>query len=459
MTGVPLRALMAAPHEPETNNAMVEDLYRAGTLRSAACLAAFKAVDRAHFWVQGTGSVAYADVPLRHGKLHQSAPHIYARALEALMPLQPGLSFLNIGSGTGYFSCLVGHLIGPQSVNDGLELWQETVAHAQERSRLLGFATIEYTVGNAYEMDVNAGMRYDRIYVGAGASARARYFYHMLEVGGILVGPFQDGHGQQLERVVRESATRFKVHILSSVHFAPLVEPIPMYRRAPGVTETPLNHPPSGEAFVEGLPGVPFRFALRQQPWTPQQNSAFPLSFRKIVAELMRSNNVSGLPADIWLQHVLPWCPRWWFEASRNQGRSSAGRAMSALATAKEKMMKAFLCARGFGPHRNALPVIVPSYESERAEMLSPLLEATPASGEMTPSTSFGISNPSLQGSDNDEPMVNLPSLVRDQPADRCTIRRCLAHCRGALAACLRIVAASCARFHSASLRCMGTAA
>eukprot|EP00913_Durusdinium_trenchii_P001462 g1354.t1 len=128
---------------------------------------AFRVVDRADFWIRGSradlSSEVYQDAPLRYGKLHQSAPHIYARALEALMPLKTGMSFLNIGSGTGYFSSLVAEILG-EGVNDGLELWPENVAHAQERCRQLGKHHITFNEGNVYQLDVNLGMRYSRIY-------------------------------------------------------------------------------------------------------------------------------------------------------------------------------------------------------------------------------------------------------------------------------------------------------
>ena len=43
--------------------------------------------------------------------MHLSAPCIYTKAMESLC-LESGLSFLNIGSGTGYFSTMAGFLLG-----------------------------------------------------------------------------------------------------------------------------------------------------------------------------------------------------------------------------------------------------------------------------------------------------------------------------------------------------------
>lgn len=315
-----------------SNAAMVEELARSGNLKSQECRAAFEAVDRRHFWTVEDASIAYMDMPMRHGRLHLSAPHIYAKALESLLPLERGMSFLNVGSGTGYFNSIVSHLIGDQSANHGVEIWPETVDHAKQRCKLIGKEHIEFTIGNVYQLDVHFTMRYDRIYLGACANSRSKYLYRLLEVGGILIGPFQVGHHQQLRRVVRQSEKVFQVEVLGAVQFASLVEPpqIRPPRSQPASdtdeasaedvsgTSTPSANTDDGANTI-GLPGVPFAFSLQERAWTQERCWLYPSSFKQVVVATallsrVRDPNLPCLPPETWIKHIFPLCSRRWFE-------------------------------------------------------------------------------------------------------------------------------------------------
>ena len=102
-------------------------------------VAAFRAVDRAQFLPADARADAYIDSPARSGVFHQSSPSIYAAALEALdLGGARRRSFLNIGSGTGYFSALCAAAAaaagGELSPHVGVERHAELVDWARTRT-------------------------------------------------------------------------------------------------------------------------------------------------------------------------------------------------------------------------------------------------------------------------------------------------------------------------------------
>ena len=93
---------------------MVHTLVNQGSICTDDVIKAFHAVDRGFFIDTPEGErdeVRYANMPFRNGVQHLSAPSIYGTALESL-ELREGLSFLNVCSGTGYFSALACQILG-----------------------------------------------------------------------------------------------------------------------------------------------------------------------------------------------------------------------------------------------------------------------------------------------------------------------------------------------------------
>ena len=118
----------------EDNDDLIDNLKEAYYIRSDLVERAFRAIDRADYYLEDYRDNAYKvtlpacfwrpesslniivlcryqDLAWRHGNIHLSAPCIYSEVMEAL-DLHPGLSFLNMGSGTGYLSTMVGLILG-----------------------------------------------------------------------------------------------------------------------------------------------------------------------------------------------------------------------------------------------------------------------------------------------------------------------------------------------------------
>ncbi len=301
-----------------SNDWLCDALVSSGAISTPSVVAAFRATDRGHFLNVGEGggvaeADAYTDMPLRQGVLHLSAPSIYGTALEFL-DLQPGHSFLNIGSGTGYLSALAATILGPRAVQFGVECRAELVSHARSKLDALGHHHVQIVHSNAFSLDPEGSMRFERIYVGAGASARtAALLFRMLEIGGVIVGPFAGAHGtQRLLKATRTAEDKFDVQEVLSVQFTPLLPPAPhaAYHLAYHYSPPPPPRGPHSKSNSQAEPPVRLIAPL----WSPEEHLRFDTAHKDAVYTALLMHNredtlFSTLPKEVLLQELLPHLP------------------------------------------------------------------------------------------------------------------------------------------------------
>jgi len=216
---------MAWASSGRSNGELVRNMHRSGLIRSEKVLNAFLGVDRGHFVPREKKENAYLDEPIHAPPFHLSAPHMYATVLEAL-DLNPGLSFLNIGSGSGYLSYLVAKIVGPQGAQHGIEQHRELVEHSMSRCAVIpeyhAMNYIRFRCGDGFTLKFNGGETYDRIYVGAGVQVGATLmFRELLATGGIMVAP----RDEELVCITRVSEDAYVSRVVTMVKFQSLVEP------------------------------------------------------------------------------------------------------------------------------------------------------------------------------------------------------------------------------------------
>lgn len=214
----------------EDNDDLIDNLKEAYYIRSELVERAFRAIDRADYYLDEYRDNAYKDLAWRHGNIHLSAPCIYSEVMEAL-DLQPGLSFLNLGSGTGYLSTMVGLILGPFGVNHGIELHADVIEYANQKLDSFiktsdSFDRFElcepsFVAGNCLEIPPDS-RQYDRVYCGAGVQKEHEDFMkHLLKIGGVLVMPLEE----KLTKITRTGLNNWETKKIISVSFAPLVQP------------------------------------------------------------------------------------------------------------------------------------------------------------------------------------------------------------------------------------------
>lgn len=208
---------------------LVDDLIRHNIVKSRVVEETLRAVDRGYFYNKSQPHI-YADSPQSIGHAATiSAPHMHAYALEWLKDfLSPHTNALDIGSGTGYFTVCMSHMMNHTGKVIGIEhipeLVSSSIEHISRYNRQL--------IGNAIEMHVGDGRLgypsaapFKAIHVGAAAPSIPTALIEQLDIGGrmvIPVGPI--GQTQYITLVDKLVSGEVKVSRTLAVSYVPLTD-------------------------------------------------------------------------------------------------------------------------------------------------------------------------------------------------------------------------------------------
>jgi protein-L-isoaspartate O-methyltransferase len=216
------------------NSEFVDSLVDTASIESPEVEFIFRLTDREKFFPPSGKSEVYRDgawksTDSNEPPIHISAPETYTNVMENL-GLKKGMSFLNVGSGSGYLSSMVGFAIGSLGVNHGIEVNEEIIQFANEtKERFIKDTVIsgfdwcppEYYYGNAF--NIKTDMKYDRIYCGARVPDGERLrFLKLLKIDGVCIMPY----GEVFQRIRRASEKTFLCREISNVQFGDMIPPI-----------------------------------------------------------------------------------------------------------------------------------------------------------------------------------------------------------------------------------------
>ena len=196
---------------------LVDAMIQEGTLRTPRIINAFRAVDRVDFVPDDVKAQAHLDVPLPIGfEQTISQPTTVAFMMELLSP-QPGDHILDIGSGSGWTTALLSHIVGPEGSVLGLERIPELVAFGNENlmAHAIDNASIE-RAGTVLGSPRKAP--FDRILVSAAARTFPNELVSQIREHGVLVLPVRDA----IWRVVR-IAHQPSIEKFNGFVFVPLI--------------------------------------------------------------------------------------------------------------------------------------------------------------------------------------------------------------------------------------------
>lgn len=172
-------------------DALTDHMLQAGVLRSPHIEAAFRAIDRKDFIPPESHPLAYYDEPIHigHGQTI-SQPSTVAFMLELLEP-HPGMHVLDVGSGSGWTTALLAHIVGPQGSVLGLERVDELVAFGS--NNLAQRACTQASIRKAgTELGAPKEAPFDRILVSAAARSFPETLVSQLTERGMAVVPVRE---------------------------------------------------------------------------------------------------------------------------------------------------------------------------------------------------------------------------------------------------------------------------
>jgi protein-L-isoaspartate(D-aspartate) O-methyltransferase len=180
---------------------------------------AMRAVPRKHFlpWAQRRSADLDQALEVSHGQTC-SQPSTVADMLQ-LLDVQPGMRVLDVGSGTGWTTALLGHLVGSGGCVIGCEIVPELVEWGRENLAGEGmrWTRIEPAVPGELGRPQNAP--YDRILVSAMSDSLPDELVDQLGPEGILVIPVSGS----MTRVVVDAGGRPTISRHGIYRFVPLI--------------------------------------------------------------------------------------------------------------------------------------------------------------------------------------------------------------------------------------------
>jgi protein-L-isoaspartate(D-aspartate) O-methyltransferase len=197
---------------------MVDSQLRARGISDERVLRAMSRVPRHEFAPERYRDQAYEDHPLPIGEGQTiSQPYIVARMLEALA-LSPGDKVLEVGTGSGYLTALLGELAEQVF---SVERHAALANAAGELLGRMGYTNVKVIVGDGSQ-GFAAGAPYNAVIVSAAAPEVPRALLDQLAEGGRMIIPVGPADSQQLQ-LIRKIGEQPRTTLHELCRFVPLI--------------------------------------------------------------------------------------------------------------------------------------------------------------------------------------------------------------------------------------------
>ncbi len=201
---------------------LLHNLVEEGYLKTDKIIEAFRAIKRSDFLPDEIKDQANANIPLptSHGQTI-SQPLTVAFMLE-LLQAKTGERVLDVGSGSGWQTALLAHLVGSEGHVYAIERVPELKRFGEKNVNKYGFGNVTFICGDGTK-GYKKKSPYDKIIVAAAAEIGIPdILLHQLKTGGRLVIPVGK-YEQEMVQMDKISETDYREKKFPGFQFVPLV--------------------------------------------------------------------------------------------------------------------------------------------------------------------------------------------------------------------------------------------
>lgn len=179
---------------------------------------AFYAIDRKDFVPKEYLNEVYEDYPLPigHGQTI-SQPTTVAFMLELLAPKKRE-KILDIGTGSGWTTALLSHIVGSEGEVFGVEIIPELVELGRKNIKKYNFKHTKILLADSEKIGYSREAPFDKILVSASAESVPEELIEQLKDGGIMVIPIRDSVWQ-----IKKIGNKINIKKFIGFTFVPLV--------------------------------------------------------------------------------------------------------------------------------------------------------------------------------------------------------------------------------------------
>jgi len=202
---------------------LINNLIEQGWLKTPRIIEAFEKVKREDFLIEEMKDLAELNeaLPIGYGQTI-SQPLVVAFMLEQLQA-QPGDKILDIGSGSGWTSALLGEIVGDKGKVIAIEIIPELKEFGEKNVAKYNFiekGRVEFICADGSK-GYEKGAPFDGILVSASVQTEVpQAWKDQIKIGGRIVTPL----GSSIWRFMKKSAAEFEMIEYPGFVFVPLIE-------------------------------------------------------------------------------------------------------------------------------------------------------------------------------------------------------------------------------------------